>query len=462
MLFAELKDIHNKTMYEFAEKFNASKVAPNLVFVVNVAETGMADAVIVDLDMKNANGENNYKNNILSVDWERRSSFESFKHLYYLTQQERKLKDWTDIAIQTNRDGKEIAVGFTEDWLHGEKAIESKNIVAKNKDGKPIRDANGDVIIKSSVDIDVRKSLDFAVWNTHDIDSFKLCIAEAINNGRCNKQAFYDHKRNGARQNGHVFIPSNTSNLAEKHEPDKNSICVNEGLKRFADRFNRIDGWNGAVANVVIYPLPYENKEYNAMIINMDNNTKVAVKFADDIDWNDGIQMDDIYLKNFKDVVADALGNGYEAPEGHYPDIDEIIKENDKNGVYGNPDARELDRIRRYSLRMSEPFHNQIIDLKQGFTVNIKDVETLYFKVRKNEQSLDDEIRDLSKLSGRPKRVWGTFSALSSRVKKKQKDIAKNVKKDTTYLQRQSEILKVRNKEELYHIPAFSKNTDER
>ena len=128
MLFAELKDIHNKTMYEFAEKFNASNVAQNLVFVVNVAETGMADAVIVDLDMKNANGENNYKNNILSVDWERRSSFESFKHLYYLTQQERKLKDWTDIAIQTNRDGKEIAVGFTEDWLHGEKAIESKNI----------------------------------------------------------------------------------------------------------------------------------------------------------------------------------------------------------------------------------------------------------------------------------------------------------------------------------------------
>lgn len=459
MVFEGLKDIHNATMLDFAEKFNASPVAPNLVFIVNVADTGLADAVIVDLNQCGKSKDINA--GILAVDWERVGSENSFKPLRTLKQQERKLKDWTDCAIQTNKNGKEVALAFTKDWLLSPKQTMQIQKGNRDKNGKPIRDKQGNWIGAETINVDVRYTSAFAVWDLKNIDNLKLCIAAAMQKGLKDKEAFRLHEKNGAVKSGHVYIPANLSKAeAQFQEPEAIIDQHREGIFEFANKFNSIDGWNSSMSNIIVYPLPCPG-EYDAVFINMDNNTKMAVKFDEGIDWSDTIQFDELYVQQFKGVIADALGAGYEAPEGFYPDIEEQIKANEKRGMYTSAEHKDMDRVRLYSIKNAEPFIGQTVHLKNAFTISIRDADMLYDKIERDTSnlSLDQLINFASPTAGRPKKAWDSFSSLSKKTKAKQKGVKKGVMQSEKYLDRQKQLLTQR-RQELFHLPEFGKKNE--
>ena len=459
MQFAGLKDAHNQTMLEFAEKFNASPVAPNLVFIVNVADTGLADAVIVDLNQRGKDGD--IMKGMLAVDWERVGSEYNFKPLRTLKQQERKLKDWTDCAIQINKDGNQIAMAFTKDWLKAPKEMMQIRKGDRDKNGKPLRDSKGNWINSQTIDVEVRYTSDFGVWDMKNIDNFKLFVAAAMEKGLKDREAFREHGKNGANKSGHVYIPSDLSKL-EKHFQEHETVmdAQRQGICDFANKFNAIDGWSSSMSNIIMYPLPCPG-EYDALFINMDNNTKMAVKFDAGIQWNDTIQFDELYVQQFKGVIADALGAGYEAPEGFYPDLEAQITANEKRGMYTSPEHKDLDRVRLYSIRNAEPFNGQTLLLKNAFTIQVRDADMLYDKIQRDASnlSLEELINFASPTAGRPKKAWDSFSSLSKKTKKKQKDVKKDVLNSKGYLDRQKQMLSQR-REELFHLPKFGKDTE--
>ncbi len=461
MMFEALKDFHNKTMLEFAEKFNSSPVAPNLVFIVNVADTGLADAVIVDLNKCDPNKP--FEDGILAVDWERVGSEKTFKHERTLKQQERKLKDWTDCAIQINKGGTEIAMAFTKDWLQAPKQTITIEKGDRDKNGKPIRDAQGNWQNSEKIPVDVRFTSDFGVWNLTNIDNFKLCIAAAMEKGFKDRNVFREHGRNGAVKSGHVYLEADLSRKLERFMGQETVIDQHhQNVCGFADKFNAIDGWNSSMANIILYPLPCPNGEHDALFINMDNNTKMAVKFDENISWQDGVMFDELFVQQFKGVVADALGAGYEAPVGFYPDIETQLAANEKRGIYTSAEHKDMDRVRLYSIRNAEPFTNQTLHLKNAFTINIKDADQLYDKIQRDTSnlSLDELINFASPTAGRPKKAWDSFSSLSKKVKAKQKNVKKGVMESEKYIQRQKQLLTQR-RQELFHLPEFGKKDND-
>ena len=458
MEFGELKNRHNQTMLDFAKKFNDSPVAPNVVFIVSVAETGLADAVIVDMNMRNKEGAPQ-EQGMLAVDWECLGTVQSFKGSRVLKQQERKLKDWTDCAFQINGDGKEVAVAFTTDWLKAPKETITFVNGDRDSNGKPIRDEHGKWRNEKKIPVDVRYTSQFGVWHTKDIDSLKLFIAAALEKGLKDKEAFGLFGECGAHKSGHVYIPSNLSSLKEKFtEPEFAEDQHYENVCKFADQFNGIEGWNAAMSNIILHPVPCPNGEYDAMFINLDNNTKMLVKFDESISWDDPIMFDELYVQQFKGVVADALGAGYEAPVGFYPDIERQLQQNKAKGMYTSHEHEQLDRVRLYSIKNAEPFINQTLLLKNAFTINVRDADVLYDKIQRDtsNMSLDELINFSSPTAGRPKKAWDSFSSLSPKVKKKQKDLKKDVLKSKGYLERQKQLLTQR-KDDLLKMPKFSK-----
>ena len=459
MIFAEKKDIHNQTMLDFARKFNASPIAPNLVFIANVAENGLADAVIIDLNKCDPNKP--FNDGVLTVDWERCGFEPTFKHMRTLKQQERKLKDWTDCAIQTNKENTEVALAFTQDWLQAPKEILKLKNGDRDSKGKPIRNAKGEWRNYHEIPIDVRYTSNFGVWDLNNIDNFKLCMALAIDKGYKDQSIFSEFGRQGAKKSGRVYIPCELPKLKEQFtEPEAVMDAHRQGICEFANKFNGIDGWNCAMSNIVMYPLPCPG-EYDAVFINLDNNTKMAVKFDEGVEWQDTIQFDELYVQQFKGVIADALGAGYEAPEGFYPDLEAQIQANERRGMYTSPEHKDIDRARLYSIRNAEPFTNQTVYLKNAFTISVRDADVLYDKIQRDtgNLSLEELISFASPTAGRPKKAWDSFSSLSKKVKKKQKDVKKQVLTSDKYMERQKERLSQRS-EELFHLPAFGKPKD--
>lgn len=149
-------DKHDKTMLNFAERFNRSPICKNIEMRPHPVETFDNDGIFIDVNT----------NRSIGYDWEYRDRyFSNCKFVFdSLGQYERKLrKSSIQIALQCDSTETGIAVGWHEDWLQEEKERRALRTDSSWKE-------NGTT----------RYTTRFKIYSFEQIDSFKNMIACAM------------------------------------------------------------------------------------------------------------------------------------------------------------------------------------------------------------------------------------------------------------------------------------------